>query len=112
MIIEKIVKNTPNQTLNTWGIKDAHRTVYKGQEAAILKVNGLRHNGNIVITEKNGNYDIYLLDNLDREKESRKKIKEYDLPKVINELIERPAEWSDEFYYLQIMNKLKKFENV
>lgn len=112
MIIEKIIKNTSNQTMNTWGIKNAYRTKFNNKEGIVLKVNGLRHSGNVVITEENDNYDIYLLDKLDHEIESRKNIKDYNLSKTINEMIERPADWSDEFYYYQIMKQLKQIENV
>ena len=83
----------------SWGVSKMAAIEFKGLPTLALRVSGAVHKGWVYVSlEYNDTYTITLLNTRFAEKKQLKDVYCDELGQRIDELVERPAEWSNETY--------------
>ena len=85
----------------SWGISKRIATVYQNRATLALRVNGILHKGWVYISLDEGR-DVYIVTLLSADKKNMVSVNDEvycdDLGSLIDSLVERKMEWTDEEY--------------
>lgn len=99
-IAKTIINQIDFTTMCSWGVSALYSCKANGMSSLLLFVNGFVHKGDVLVAlnEVTDTYEVFILDSDKYIKEHRTDVYCDMLTNVLDELIERKPEWSDEKY--------------
>ena len=102
-VIYKQITAAPADLWQSWAMQHPAAIIWEGRAGLIFRVNGLQHQGNVIVTLDEGRdlYDVVTLREVDGESvTTRQQTGVFcdDLPHVIDTMVERPEGMTDEEY--------------